>query len=228
MDQRKDEGKSIVIISFNYDLCADYAINKLLGEKGGEWDDEVVYFQLFDPTPRMWRERKLKNKNIFLLKPHGSINWYLTKSEKPEFRCFEDWQNKLPNLDFHNKQNAEPVIIPPVLDKFSELTAKNTAGHHGRTWTVMYHSLLKAENWVFVGYSLPPTDFHTNLFLRSAAAFRSQKKWVPKIKVIDPCYKKSGLCDVLSRFFPELNIVADKYFECVDFKNWFENSSEES
>jgi hypothetical protein len=56
-----------------------------------------------------------------------------------------------------------PLIVPPVLDKTSDL------GHVAleQVWVKSAELIQRAQRMVFVGYSFPPTDYHAEYLFRA-------------------------------------------------------------
>lgn len=176
----------MAVLSFNYDLVGDASLAEVLKERGWNWNPETFYFQLFDPTPRIQRDPDVTNKDIFLLKLHGSVNWYLPLGEDKQFICGE-MHGIGPRILSQTEAAAkslEPVIVPPLMDKFLQFQGPGKTGHFGRSWAVAFDSLIKAKKWIFVGYSLPPADFHATWLFQTASAYRRSSP--PEIEIINP------------------------------------------
>lgn len=165
----------ISFITFNYDLCLDYALNfySLLLNYGLNPDDI---------------------KNTLLLKLHGSINWgvcdicekvILNHVKDVRFPYLDD-SDKVVRLDLGSTLNrksccnkrisGEPLIVPPTWNKTE---------YHGHdqivsVWRHAARCLGAAENIFVIGYSLPETDsFFRYLFaLGSESKTRIKNFWV--------------------------------------------------
>ena len=123
-----------------------------------------------------------------ILKLHGSLNWlrYLGKivnvvgagidqSDKSKNIAL-DYYRPVAIPTTHNTWNAwatVPIIVPPVLykqDLLNDKYAEHIATHFERLWTKAKKSLSICKHLIIIGYSFPPTDFHTKqLFLEAFA-----------------------------------------------------------
>ncbi len=198
--------RTLAVLSFNYDLVADSSLAEAIkntsakktekeSERKWTWNAETFYMQLFDPTTSLYkRPEEPTNTDVFLLKLHGSLNWFFPNGDRTRFVCGETSGTgpRILSEEELCRRRLDPMIVPLVLDKFVELEKEGAAGHHGRTWTLALDSLLKAKRWIFIGYSLPATDFHANWLFRMAASYRrseGSKKTIgspPKIEIINP------------------------------------------
>jgi hypothetical protein len=177
------------VITFNYDLCMDYAISTA-GQK--------INYCLNDDD-----ERKDGYK---LLKLHGSVNWRKCTGEYngkifpldfdtiPLDGLLEDYKDpkrnllekyKILNLNEYMQQEVHPgckikgclstpVIVPPTWNKTE---------YHGNltnVWSSAAKELSEAENIFIIGYSLPETDsFFKYLYaLGTIGSERIKRFWV--------------------------------------------------
>jgi hypothetical protein len=155
---QKCDPRQLAIITFNYDICLDYAFyfNRMLPN-----------YILDDP---------LGHEKIKLLKLHGSLNWYRCVNcqkivafaidriarEAPWFPRQPDEYNfrigprvrRLGHCTHNQDDSLEgPVIVPPTSNKlvhYKELKA---------VWVQAANELATAENVLVFGYSLPPSDY---------------------------------------------------------------------
>lgn len=213
--------KGLAVVSFNYDLVGDSSLSSSLKEtQGWEWNAETFYFQLFSPTPMVIRRPDVeRNKNIFLLKLHGSLNWFQPVKDSRQFICgeiVEEGPRILSEQELFER-DLNPVIIPPMMDKFMELEREGEAGHHGRSWTVALDSLLKAKKWIFIGYSLPPTDFHASWLFKTAASYRKSISDIPEVDIVDPC-NRTNLRKLIEQYGLSVGKTAEnlaRYLEAI-------------
>ena len=99
---------------------------------------------------------------IPLAKLHGSLNWSLT-----------DRVEVYPDLRAAFRNGGDAAIIPP-------LPEKPVPEWLEPVWDQAYAELAAANEWVVVGYSLPPYDYEINdLLARSARKVR-------RIRIYDP------------------------------------------
>jgi NAD-dependent SIR2 family protein deacetylase len=156
-DLRRHE--SVALITFNYDLCLDYALH---------FNTVAVDYCLMNET--------VEAGKLPLLKLHGSLNWGrcqncdgITPWHMHEFfkgRMWLDAQDSV-RLELSNKLQQHshcggsplkpsPVIVPPTWNKGRFHTELSTV------WRAAAKHLSEAERIVVIGYSFPKTDefFH--------------------------------------------------------------------
>ncbi len=146
--QPPQDPHEFAFITFNYDLCLDYAL----------------YFHSFRFNYCL--NGKTQDSAIPLLKLHGSINWGLSNQEEiipknvSEFDLYDQVEyvhlnlGSTLNLKKHDGKPLQgpPVIVPPTWNKNS---------YHGQlfnVWAVAAEELANAENIFIIGYSLPEAD----------------------------------------------------------------------
>ncbi|HXY78478.1 MAG TPA: hypothetical protein VEH47_06650 [Candidatus Acidoferrales bacterium] len=178
--------QDISILTFNYDLCLDWALHM-----GG-----------IRPDYRLPNDRAEDRGSIDLLKLHGSLNWAYCEQcgivpkrlhalTPPELgrvlRVAGPDDFRLGITDAFANQTCskcsknfreQPVIVPPTWNKggFSSASMKTV-------WARAAEHLAEAEYIVIVGYSVPPTDqfFHYLYALGTMSQTR-----VKKILVYNP------------------------------------------
>jgi len=150
-------------ITFNYDLCLDFALNYY----------RYRYDYCLEPTNAP--------NGLPLLKLHGSINWGSSSDDiivpfnisDAHFRDLYDYDHVIFNLGsrlstkyYKEKPLIGPIIVPPTWNKNS---------YHGQlsnVWSRAAFELSLAENIFVIGYSLPETDS----FFRYLYALGSESK----------------------------------------------------
>jgi hypothetical protein len=144
----------VALITFNYDLAIDYALS---------YRDLKTDYCLSDAP--------IRADHLPLMKLHGSLNWF--DSEKSEITfaplrplpkaILKPWGgNELATIDtatllqdsslWINDSPPTPVIVPPTWSK---------GEYHRKLLNVWRHAanqIAEAENFIVIGYSLPPTD----------------------------------------------------------------------
>lgn len=217
-----------VVITFNYDML----LERLLAaeEHTNNWhmvDGYGIDIPLTDeafPTHTVSKSSievsQTWSSKVLLLKLHGSINWgvptiALDKGNRIYRRrsggadCMLHRQVKHPGglpLTLH----FEPVIVPPIIDK-SEWLRNQTFRY---LWNMANQAIQEAKEVIFIGYSLPPTDFMTEFMFRQAKMGHSQKR----ITVIDPM-ATSKLRERYEDIFGSQVAMIDKTFQ-----TWFVES----
>lgn len=151
-------GKSDTVISFNWDLVLDQVLfgEELSAKSYGFSGDAGRFSKLSAPV---------------LLKPHGSLNWYLEnegshlKSEK-RFEIsngndqlvygFKPFRRPVSKVS----RPYMPLIVPPVFNKrFDSFALRGTLRN-------CVHVLSVAKKIVFLGYSMPEADLHARFIFR--------------------------------------------------------------
>ena len=150
----------IPIITFNWDVLIESAV--LRRERRVSY--AIPRAPDWDPTGKGLRSQKI-------LKLHGSLNWaychrcdsvtFLT--EKERVADFLLTNHGVVCKTCESSDNLHIVIVPPVLAKLDEGDPVMRA-----VWRDAYHELRQAERVYIIGYSFPPSDVQTRLFLCKA------------------------------------------------------------
>ncbi len=143
------------VISFNWDLILDHA--------------------LFDGPigPTMYGLGNSRGAGPCLLKPHGSLNWYLRKQARPikntkkvkihpgNEKHPEVWAFLQPrDVNTTKGRRYTPFIVPPTFVKdFSHPVSEEL-------WRQCADALSVADRVVFLGYSLPEADLQAKFIFR--------------------------------------------------------------
>lgn len=191
-----------VLISFNYDLQLDAAL-----ERSRRWsplDGYGIEFSRFqDSKGKLLTPRLLRGSSWRLLKLHGSLNWFRMtgiyghvwgQGWKAEFS--EEHIGRDVLVEIRSRSTVSPLgiididcwdgannfhldvnIIPPSLRK--ELSTQFV-----RLWHQAKDSIIGAERIVVIGYSLPATDFGAEWLFRTAA--RLNKKSGVALEIANP------------------------------------------
>jgi hypothetical protein len=151
-DTVRREGSTIV--SFNWDLVLDERL-------------------LEDVTAPAQYGFGAKLGRPLVLKPHGSLNWFdesqakSIKADRKVLLAREGESSIYAFAKFRGPRSKtgkryKPLIIPPhYMKRFDGPGFKNL-------WQTCVSELSTADEIVFVGYSLPPSDFHARFMLRCA------------------------------------------------------------
>ena len=145
------------------------------------WDYELDKALLSTVTPASYGIGDGTVRGTVLLKPHGSLNWYpgatgahirrdlrkLLWSEKgKKVYCFLRWREIR-----SGRRQYLPWIVPPThLKDFNHPMLK-------RIWQRCVDVLSKGEKVYFLGYSLPPADWHSRYIFR--CGFHNQQEGLP-------------------------------------------------
>ena len=139
------------IITFNWDLTVERAL------EGHPDDFNISYFYSQDRD----------EDRVVLLKPHGSIDWFLKKKlpdeAKQNVMSLDKELCVYPYFDFAENPELleqEPVIVPPLSSKEFEY------GFLKRTWQNVYKAVSSATSLYIIGYSFPKEDQFARLVIR--------------------------------------------------------------
>lgn len=168
------------IITFNYDtLIERVAWHSTEKPKFRSARKSLEEQNLFSPLIKDIRsifgpirdERYGGQPSFSLIKLHGSINWYYTRTQNFESQqiYFVPVRGKNPKDDLCKPldeftQDMQRLIIPPVADKSPFYSHEFVRS----LWTTAAKALQGAEEIYFLGYSLPVTDLAVKLLLRSS------------------------------------------------------------
>ena len=153
------------VISFNYDLVFE----------------KILFNNELSPKTYGFRPG---DEEIKILKPHGSLNWFRQNEDTGRLKQ-EKIQKLLKtddvamfNLPRHPKskmgKTCTPHLIPPTFTKkfagdVYETTLKNSVA-----------ALSKAKNVIFLGCSLPKSDFHSQFMIRCGLHNQIEGEILPK------------------------------------------------
>jgi len=166
-----------VIITFNWDVSVEHALHL--------HPDEPSFDYLFKPENG--------DVDVFLLKPHGSIDWFRRKqlpsrTKDKDVIKLDETLCVFPFFDFKRNPSLSskpPVIVPPISSKdFSEIFLK-------KTWASVYKAVSRASELHIIGYSLPQEDQFSRLVLRRAIRnnllrAKRKQKFPLRVTVVNP------------------------------------------
>jgi hypothetical protein len=173
------EGKlqKTAFVSSNYDILIDDALIGAQREFGLDLSYGVEFTNF--ETGDIW-SRPRSNKEVFLYKLHGSLNWLycpscvsltLAPEEKPVARLsFE------PRPCGHCGTFMTPIIVPPTY-------FKNLSNVYlQEIWLGAGRAVRQAKRWIFCGYSFPDADIFIKYLLKRAELDRGA---TPQVFVIN-------------------------------------------
>jgi SIR2-like protein len=159
------------IVTTNWDILIDRARDKAFGTLDGEYGTRAT---LVLPG----RARGVGQRPGALLKLHGSLNWLYCP------RCSVLWINPrwvISSLQYYKEARKNDaacdcgfplsnlIITPSFIKAYRNL-------HFGNIWSAAHAALAAADEWVFVGYSLPHDDLHIRTMLLRARRMREETK----------------------------------------------------
>jgi NAD-dependent SIR2 family protein deacetylase len=159
---------------------------------------------------------------LTVLKLHGSLNWFFCPCcgelyANVEGQWIVDPLARRPDYDeCHCGAWLENLIVPPSFVKDYQNV------HIRSTWRNAESALDRADRWVFIGYSLPPDDYHIRaLLLRSGLINRNRRRDdVLKVTVVN--YAEDHALEARYR---DLLRFAEFDFRWDGFKNWLSETA---
>lgn len=149
------------VLTFNYDCVIDHHLRKF---GSGKWNARYGYGFRLGPRgshltgEAKWQPEKpaKRDETVRLLKLHGSLHFWIEDPEEEEYRVT---LKERPYV--YQGRGMRFTIIPPEYMKRFE------AGAFRDLWNHAFKAVAKADNLVFVGYSLPMTDAHATALFRT-------------------------------------------------------------
>ncbi len=199
-------------VNFNYDICLDRVLLSMHEEDEKKSFDldygiELGNFAL-DPGKKLWFG-KPRSRKMYLLRPHGSVNWLFCRSCGNVFSKLTR-QNKVADIIQSTKcyncrlSNLEPYIIYPSYNRIYENK------HLVQTWLRLEKLLMEARQWCFIGYSLPEADRYFTYVLTRAYNYRRCMGRDTEVSVVN--INKTPGRDVFAKFATYFNKVLK--YEC--------------
>lgn len=198
---------NLSFITFNYDICLDRVLLSMYNEDENKSFDVDFGIDLGNYEQEKWFHRPRKRK-INLLRPHGSINWVFCKSCG---KVFSKISKQGKPLDLIGKKkcyncglsSVEPYIVHPTNNRIYDNK------YIMQIWSKVENILQKADNWCFIGYSLPEADRYFSYILSKTYNLRKIKKNnLPKISVVNP----NSYINKHKNILEKLNSCKDKNF----------------
>ncbi len=165
----------VSIVSFNYDVLCDRALRIGNDRKFWNWSHKDGYgFRPNNhPTPKT-------KSGIMLYKMHGSMNWYVSKPSWNRSAAYDPkaaiylpkpasnrqaaaWQRRQFTLG-RSRMKIYPLLVPPVYEK-----GQRIHDDISKMWTEAKRELQNATLVIVWGYSLPVTDYHSEILFAGAA-----------------------------------------------------------
>lgn len=222
--------ENLCIVTFNYDLIVEKtlaALSKALNRPDQLFSIRSSYYGV-DFKETFAADRTVQfypyehPEVIQVLKPHGSLNWFLAYKDADDFDRanppdpVELWCNAeqmirtdYENLDYFGQGSdcnhptfvVRPLIVPPVFDK-----AKYWANILAPIWTAFGRAVSEADRLVICGYSLPDADVKAQCVIAGALA---ANKHLKRLDVIDT---NPSVCN---RFVQKTCIHALNYYDSI-------------
>jgi hypothetical protein len=180
------------LMTLNYDTLMDNALVEAgwSPQKGYGFQSKVIYN---GNKPKKYSPNL---RNVKLLKPHGSFNWFA----KGSFTRLEQTLGtrpvsevritKLPKLYDSRAKRLVRFFIPPLYTKF--FSNKFWAN----LWFLTYKAMRDTDRLIVIGCSLIATDYHLKAILLKA--LNDRKKKFKELIIVDPC---ADVQSKLKKFF---------------------------
>jgi NAD-dependent SIR2 family protein deacetylase len=183
----KSARADFAFVNFNYDICLDRVLLSM-HDKNPDKSFDLDYGidlgnYILSEDHKFWFARPRK-KRVYLLRPHGSVNWLFCRSCGNVFSKLTR-QNRAVDIRegtkcYHCKLSyLEPYIVYPSYNRIYENK------HLVKIWMSMEDLLSKADSWCFIGYSLPDADKYFTYSLSRIYNYRKAVKSVPEISVVN-------------------------------------------
>lgn len=199
------------IITTNYDINADLALFERVYDPSTDLDDVYLGAEFKDPddgTPAFADPKHV----VDLFKLHGSVNWlYCPRCSRIYVAAFghsvqflvDTKKNASERKCFCGYYSLEPVLIAPSV--LQEIVNP----HLVNIWLAAYEALESAQEWIFVGYSLPSEDLAIRSLLYRAidgmsAVYVGRK---PRVEVVCPPAYREKLASVYDSFFDPIPVT---------------------
>jgi hypothetical protein len=166
-----------VVITFNWDVGLERSL----------------YMDRKEPSFHYFYSKTLKRNQVFLLKPHGSIDWFKNAGlpadrDQKDYLALDKKMSVFKYFDFSKHAalaKLSPVIVPPVSSKEFKYRALK------RTWISVFRAVSQATELQVLGYSLPREDQFARFVLRRAIRnnllnVEKGKKSPLSLKIINP------------------------------------------
>jgi hypothetical protein len=218
-----DEGPAMTVVSTNYDTV----VESLVFEKISQ-DPELELSSAVD-LGFSWREhstgRYLETVNqppatprVRIFKLHGSVSWlkcplcgfiYVNTVGSIVQQAFREDKVDYNNTCVCGHGPVRPVIVAPSMVRTIKDADLLTI------WRSALEAMRVADEWIVVGYSLPPEDIAIRSILVRAYSGRGKKRKPPRIRVVQLSEDKK-LEDRYRLLFPECT------FEYGGFESFIE------
>jgi hypothetical protein len=166
-------------VSFNYDLILDEAVSINNHDLLGDYNLDFVGVENYNDYEKRILGGQRSQKDIDILKLHGSMNWRrCTNCKKFYLAFYSDYKSSQKRSCKYCGNSLSPVLVPPTYKKQIE--------EYGivHLWDKASAFLTNADHITIIGYSFPNADIEAKwLFKRSLA--QAMKK--PRLTLVEPC-----------------------------------------
>lgn len=192
----------LTFVSFNHDLVLENVLVQL--PRVRRWCVDRGYGPValtpvksranIPPLPRHDPAVCDHSVEVALLKLHGSLNWQVeTRAHNPAYanlfpssarvQTMECIIDRVPSVTLQRARKRRtyklwPQIVPPIYGKQQLISNR-----FGSLWTEAGNRLRTAQRIIFVGYSMPAADVHTQKMISRCVSANSS---APMVQVINP------------------------------------------
>lgn len=164
---------NLTLITFNYDVNLDRCVINL---RGGPSDLDIDYGVVFansrcnDPAVPLFQAPR--EGAMLVLRPHGGLTWFRCLACRSVFTTLGRQQQIAGDTVCWTcgAKRVDYVLVHPSYSRRYDDPLLTSI------WGRTYEALVKSDRWIFIGYSLPPADFHFRALLRQALAARDGKR----------------------------------------------------
>jgi len=226
--------EEIDCITFNYDTALDQALHGVKCREGRKratdepeslapWDPDTGYGFFCPASPTVLGDSPFADiypTRMVLLKLHGSLNWRVTIGTQEPYRLgdivhHDEWSRSdvkpwPKQARIESLLEKRPILVPPLPGKDALLVSPVLCTVWRRAWDL----LTRAEEVVFVGYSLPLTDIASRYLFSEAI---SPTATVRVINFAKSHERRNRLVKDYKEVFPHL---ADDAFSFAGALHW--------
>jgi len=165
--------KNTAFITLNYDILIDNALIEQYDSYHIDYGIELINYRRKDDF-----ERPTRNKSVYLLKIHGSLNLLYCPTcihvERTRYKATEAFYKSKPCDDCGTRM--EPIIIPPTF--YKEMTNLFIRQVYKKADEI----IRQAKRIYICGYSFPDADLHVKYLFKRSETFNNK---TPEIYVIN-------------------------------------------
>jgi hypothetical protein len=198
----EDKDSRVSVVSTNYDTTIEHPLFRHFVRHGVSIGEVVDLGMPWRDASRPRLHLRPTAARLALLKLHGSLNWlrcelcgHVTMNVSQRIASLDNWESRSPrgyNVCWCGGLLRSILVTPSVV---RDVRDANLLG----IWGAALEDLRLADEWVFVGYSLPAEDIAIRSLLLRAWHARRRKQL--RVRVIQLERPKCSACDIPSETF---------------------------
>ena len=207
-EQKDDDDSRVSVVSTNYDTTIERPLFRHFVRHRVSIGRVVDLGMPWRDASRPWIHVRPAKARLAFLKLHGSLNWlrcelcgHVTVNVSQRIASLDNWESRSPrgfNVCWCGGLLRSILVTPSVV---RDVRDANLLG----IWAAALEDLRLADEWVFVGYSLPPEDIAIrSLLLRAWHARRRKHLRVRVIQFECPECPECSRC-------PEHDVPSETY-----------------